>query len=74
VLAGQPAVERAIGYVVGGISPLGQRTRLPTVVDASATGWPTVYISAGRRGLQVELEPADLVRITAATLASIAAR
>ena len=74
VLAEQPAAERATGYVVGGISPLGQRTRLPTVVDASATGWPTVYVSAGRRGLQVELDPADLVRITAASLAPIAAR
>jgi Cys-tRNA(Pro)/Cys-tRNA(Cys) deacylase len=71
-MAEAPAAERATGYVVGGISPLGQRTRLPTVVDASATGWPTVFVSAGRRGLQVELDPADLVRMAAATVAPIA--
>lgn len=66
--------ERATGYVVGGISPLGQRRRLPLVVDDSALGQPTVYVSGGRRGLQVELEPGDLVRLTGATVASIARR
>lgn len=67
-----PAVaERTTGYVRGGISPLGQRTALPTVVDASALDWPTVFVSAGRRGLQVELAPADLVRLTTATIAPI---
>jgi Cys-tRNA(Pro)/Cys-tRNA(Cys) deacylase len=65
--------ERATGYVVGGISPLGQRKRLPTVVDTSASGFDTIYVSAGRRGLQVELAPADLTRLTAATLAPLAA-
>jgi Cys-tRNA(Pro)/Cys-tRNA(Cys) deacylase len=65
------AAERATGYVVGGISPLGQRKRLATVVDSSASDWPTVFVSAGRRGLQVELDPADLVALTAATLAPI---
>ena len=69
----EPAVaERATGYVVGGISPLGQRRRLPTVVDASALDRPTMLVSAGRRGLDVELAPADLVRLTAAVTAPLA--
>ncbi|MBY3554287.1 Cys-tRNA(Pro) deacylase [Modestobacter lapidis] len=63
--------ERATGYVRGGISPLGQRTALPTVVDDSALGFGTVLVSAGRRGLQVELDPADLVRLTRARTAAI---
>ncbi|NVI86868.1 Cys-tRNA(Pro) deacylase [Actinomadura sp. BRA 177] len=64
--------ERATGYVVGGISPLGQRRRLPAVVDASVSALGTVYVSAGRRGLQIELVPADLVRLTGAAVAAIA--
>jgi Cys-tRNA(Pro)/Cys-tRNA(Cys) deacylase len=71
-LADPAAAERATGYVVGGISPLGQRRRLPTVIDASALGWPTVLVSAGRRGLDVELATADLVRLTAAVTAGVA--
>jgi Cys-tRNA(Pro)/Cys-tRNA(Cys) deacylase len=63
--------ERATGYVLGGISPLGQRKALPTVVDESALGFATVMVSAGRRGLQVELAPADLVRLTRARTAVI---
>ena len=63
--------ERATGYVAGGISPLGQRRQLPTVVDATALDFPTVYVSAGRRGLDVELAPADLVRLTAAQVAPV---
>lgn len=68
-----PAVaERVTGYVVGGISPLGQRRSLPTVVDSSAVARPTVLVSAGRRGLDVELAPADLVRLTGAVVAPVA--
>jgi Cys-tRNA(Pro)/Cys-tRNA(Cys) deacylase len=63
--------ERATGYVRGGISPLGQRKALPTVVDESALAFPTVMVSAGRRGLQVELPPAELVRLTRARTAPI---
>lgn len=66
------AAERATGYVVGGISPLGGRRRLPTVVDASALTHARILVSAGRRGLQVELDPADLVRLTGAVVAPIA--
>ena len=64
--------ERATGYVVGGISPLGQRRALPAVIDESVSALATVYVSAGRRGLQIELAPADLVRLTGARLAAIA--
>lgn len=71
VLAERAVAERTTGYVRGGISPLGQRKRLPTVVDATATDHETIYVSAGRRGLQVELSPHDLKRLTAATLAAI---
>ena len=69
----EPArAERSSGYVVGGISPLGQRTALPTVVDASAHRWPAVCVSAGRRGLEIELAPAELVRATGAVVAPVA--
>jgi Cys-tRNA(Pro)/Cys-tRNA(Cys) deacylase len=68
----EPAdAERTTGYVLGGISPLGQRTALPTVVDETALTFATVLVSAGRRGLQVELPPADLVRLTRARTAPI---
>jgi Cys-tRNA(Pro)/Cys-tRNA(Cys) deacylase len=70
-MADPAAAARSSGYVLGGISPIGQRKQLPTVVDDSASGQPTVYVSAGRRGLEVELTAADLVRVTGATLAPI---
>ncbi len=72
VLADPQEAERATGYVLGGISPLGQRRPLPTALDEAALAWPTILVSAGRRGLQVELAPVDLVRLTNATVASIA--
>lgn len=71
-MAAQADAERATGYVVGGISPLGQRQRLRTVVDATAQGHATVFVSGGRRGLDVELAPVDLVRLTRAVVAPVA--
>jgi Cys-tRNA(Pro)/Cys-tRNA(Cys) deacylase len=71
VMAEPADAERATGYVVGGISPLGSRTALPTAVDSSAADADIVYVSAGRRGLQVSLAPADLVQLTRATVAPI---
>lgn len=71
-MADPALAERRTGYVVGGISPIGQKTRHATVVDESAELWDTVFVSGGRRGLDLELAPADLVRATDATLADIA--
>jgi Cys-tRNA(Pro)/Cys-tRNA(Cys) deacylase len=71
-LAPRAAAERATGYVVGGISPLGHRKRLPVFLDESMRDRPTVMVSAGRRGLQVELSPADLVRLSGGTFARLA--
>ena len=70
-MADPAAAARSTGYVLGGISPFGQRTRLRTVLDASASGFPTVYVSAGKRGLQVEVAPADLLRVSGAVSGSI---
>ena len=64
--------ERVTGYVVGGISPIGQRKRLATVLDSSAQEFDTVYVSGGRRGLDIGLAPTDLISVTNATTAAIA--
>jgi Cys-tRNA(Pro)/Cys-tRNA(Cys) deacylase len=71
VMADPADAERTTGYVRGGISPLGQRKQLPTVVDESALEFATVMVSAGKRGLQVELSPAELVRLTRGKTAPI---
>ena len=71
-MADPVAAQRSSGYVVGGISPVGQRRSLPTVVDESAVLFDVVYVSGGRRGLDLGLSPADLVRVTRAVVADVA--
>ncbi len=73
-MADARAAERATGYVAGGISPLGQRRPLPTVVDESALAHETIHVSAGRRGLELELAPADLLALTGGSTAAVASR
>ncbi|GAA0859525.1 Cys-tRNA(Pro) deacylase [Aliiglaciecola litoralis] len=70
-MADKLEVERATGYVLGGVSPLGQKKRLKTIIDSSAKKHATLYISAGRRGLELELSPADLSKVTRAVIADI---
>lgn len=70
-LASKASVERSTGYVLGGVSPLGQKKRLPTYIDASARDHPSIFVSAGRRGLEIELSADDLSRLTGATFATL---
>lgn len=71
-MAEKDRAQRATGYVVGGISPVGQKRPHRTVLDETAELWDTVFVSGGRRGLDIELSPADLVNVTDATIAGIA--
>ncbi|MEO6533948.1 MAG: Cys-tRNA(Pro) deacylase [Pseudolysinimonas sp.] len=70
-MADAALAERRTGYLVGGISPIGQKTAHPTVLDETAELWDTVFVSGGRRGLDLELAPGDLVHVTAAAVAAI---
>ncbi len=70
-MADKSDVERSTGYVLGGVSPLGQKKRLKTIIDLSAKHYSTIYVSAGRRGLEIELGPDDLVKLTNGALAEI---
>lgn len=71
-MASADAVIAATGYILGGVSPIGQKKRLPMVIDNSAKALNTLYVSAGKRGLEVALSPIDLAQITGATFAAIA--
>jgi Cys-tRNA(Pro)/Cys-tRNA(Cys) deacylase len=70
-MANPSDVERSTGYVLGGVSPIGQKKRLKTIIDSSARNYSTIYVSAGRRGLEIELNPNDLTTLTNGALAAI---
>ncbi len=74
LLAPAATVTRTTGYVLGGVSPLGQKTALPVVVDASALVWDRILTSAGKRGLEIEIAPADLIAVSGAVVADIASK
>jgi Cys-tRNA(Pro)/Cys-tRNA(Cys) deacylase len=71
-LAGRARAEQATGYVIGGISPIGQKRQLPTVIDVSALKWESIFVSGGRRGLELELSPIDLIDVIGGQVALIA--
>jgi Cys-tRNA(Pro)/Cys-tRNA(Cys) deacylase len=73
VMANKQDVERSTGYVLGGVSPLGQKKRLRSFIDASAEGFTSVFVSAGKRGLEIELNPVDLAQLLSAHFIELSA-